>query len=269
MNYPYQKEFNHYCKHERHKADSTMLVVNRSLTVFWQYLDQSAINQVQASDIQNFLNSLETKLGLKENTINKYLSHIKQYYTFLYSHHLVDQYPIIEVNGRKFNRHRVYIINWMSHLPEIAQIKSIHPETIMMMLGIAQGYLPDEVLRLRYKTIIKKIESKSLRKYVKEHRNFDLSDNPYILGKKFGGYYPNDFHIAERCFPDRKLIGMPITLQSLRLSFVYSLLTRKDLTDQQLEQLLHANDKTLFYYRRNMQLYNELVEFKLPSTANN
>lgn len=160
MNYPYQKQFQRYCKTERHYADSTMLIVNLSLDVFWRYFQGSSdealnIKDIQASDIQAFLDSLETKLNLKKNTINKYLSHIRLYFTFLYSHGLIDHYPMLEINGRKFNRQRRYTINWMPYIPQIAQIKNIHPETVFMMIGIAQGFLPNEVLKLRYSSIIR------------------------------------------------------------------------------------------------------------------
>ena len=270
MNYPYENEFLEYCKKQKHYADSTLLIVNRSLIIFWNYINSGAgenlaLNNIQASDIQNFLNNLEIKLKLKESTINKYLSHVRLYFTFLYSHHLIAHYPMLEISGRKFNRQHVYKIDWMDKIEEIAQLKDIHPETIMMMIGIAQGYLPDEVLKLRYQTVEKKIKSSFLRKYLKNYLNFDNDANPYILGKKFGGYYPSDFHIAQKCIPDRKLIGMEITLQSLRLSYVYSILNRKNLTDQQLQDILHVKEKTLFCYRQNMMHYNQLIKFELPN----
>lgn len=269
MKYPYETAFHQYCKNERHYADSTLLIVSRSIVTFWNYFqngtdEQLNLNDLQASDIQNFLDSLETNLQLKENTINKYLSHIRLYFTFLYSHGLVDHYPMLEINGRKFSRKRKYVINWMSHIAEISQIKSIHPETVLMMVGIAQRFKPEEVLKMRYNTVIGKVTDDGLRKYIKKHVNFEIDDDPYLLGKKFGGYYASDFPLARMTEADRKLIGMPITLQSLRLSFVYSILAQKDKTDAELEKILRINSKTLFYYRDNMLRYNELIEFKMP-----
>lgn len=270
MKYPYEKEFIRYCKTEKHYSDSTMLVVNRSIAVFWKYYKDSyydkevKLDNVEASDIQNFLNNLETKLQMKKNTINKYLSHIRLYFTFLYSHKLVSQYPMLEINGRKFNRQHIYIINWMEKLPQIAQIENISPVTVKMMLGIGLGYFPDEVLRLRYNDVIDQITAPSLRQYITENTDFDQDPNPYILGKKFGGYYASDFHLAQVARADRKKIGMDITLQNLRLSYVYSILNQEDLTDKELKKILRVNSKTLFYYRQNMERYNTLKEFEMP-----
>ncbi|RVU76852.1 site-specific integrase [Lactobacillus xujianguonis] len=269
MKYPYENEFFAYCKNEKKYTDRTMLIVTKSVASFWNYYqngaDDATLDNIQATDIQNYLNSLETNLGMKKNTINKYISHLKVYFTFLYSHHLIKNYPVIEINGRRFNRKHIYVINWMDKLPQIAQIDGIHPETVKMMLAIALGYLPDEVLKLRYSDVYSKINSYELRQYLKKHTNFTNGDDPYILGKKFGGYYASDFHLSRRAEPDRKLIGMDITLQNLRLSFVYSILSREDMTDKQLQQKLKVNAKTLFYYRQNMMRYNILKEFELPN----
>lgn len=273
MKYPYEHEFFEYCKTEKHYTDGTMLIVTRSIQTFWNYYktsdndSETKLNNIQASDIQNFLNSLETKLNLKKNTINKYLSHIRLYFTFLYSHHLIDNYPMLEINGRKFNRKHIYVINWMDKLPQIAKIPNIHPVTIKMMIGISLGYLPEEVLRLRYDDVFPQINSYELRRYLKLNCDFTNDDNPYILSKKKGGFYASDFHLAQEAKPDRDLIGMDITLQNLRLSYVYSILNNKNLTDEQLQRKLKVNAKSLLYYRQNMARYNTLNEFQLKENS--
>ena len=243
-----------------------MLIVNLSLATFWRYCkgnNNASLNELEASDIQNFLDSLETALQLKKSTINKYLSHIRLYFAFLYSHHLIDHYPMLEISGRKFSRKHVYLIDWMDYLPQIAAIPQIHPETIMMLVGIAKGFYPDEVLKLRYSDIIGSVTNPDLKRYIKEHLNFSQNSDPYILGKEFGGTYPADFHLVQRLIADRKKLGMEITLQSLRLSFVYSILNRKNMTDQELEKILRINGKTLAYYRENMLRYNSFKKFTL------
>ena len=270
MNYPYEREFTTYCKNEKNYSDLTMLIVNKSLTNFWKYFEAgndagTPLSEIKAADIQNYLNNLETNLKLKENTINKYLSHIRVYFTFLYSHHFITDYPMVEINGRKFNRKHTYVINWMDKLPDIAKIPNIHPETVFMMLGISLGYLPDQVLKLRYNDVATRINSYTLRQYLKNHVNFSIDENPYILGKKYGGYYASDFHLAQKVRPDRELIGMDITLQNLRLSYVYSILSRKYLTDEDLLRILKVDIKSLVYYRQNMMRYNTLIEFSLDS----
>lgn len=58
---------------------------------------------------------------------------------------------------------------------------------------------------------------------------------------------------------------MDITLQNLRLSYVYSILSRKDLTDEDLLRILKVDIKSLVYYRQNMMRYNTLIEFSLDS----
>lgn len=269
MDYPYQPEFRRYCDYQKHYSDGTKLIMKKSLTNFWRYYSGNSvaaanINNVRDADIQAFLDDLETKLKLHKNTINKYLSHLKVYFTFLYTHHLINYYPVLEINGRKFNRERVFVINWMPYLPQIAKIPGIHPVTVKMMCATALGYFPEEVLRVHYRETVKQIHSPSLKKYLKEHVNFKQKADPYLLAAKKGGCYSSDFHLAQEAKVDRPKVGMSLTLQYLRLSYVYSILSQKKWNDLQLERKLRCNDKTLLYYRSNMFLYNKLRPFKLP-----
>lgn len=269
MDYPYQLEFTRYCKYQKHYADGTRLIMHKSLTNFWRYYQANSsteanINAVRDTDIQTFLDGLETKLKLRKNTINKYISHLKCYFAFLYTHHLIDYYPVLEINGRKFNRKRVFVINWMPYLPQIAQIPGIHAVTVKMMCGIALGYLPKEVLKLRYAETMQQIKSASLRQYLQKHVDFKQQANPYLLAAKKGGCYSSDFHLCQEARADRSKLGMSLTLQYLRLSYVYSILNQKTFNDFQLEQKLRCNDKTLLYYRSNMFMYNTLRPFSLP-----
>lgn len=63
----------------------------------------------------------------------------------------------------------------------------------MMLVGIAQGFYPDEVLKLRYSDIIGGVTNPDLKRYIKEHLNFSQNSDPYILGKKIWWYLPHRF----------------------------------------------------------------------------
>lgn len=170
---------------------------------------------------------------------------------------------MLEINGRQFNRKKVYLINWMKYLPKICQLPNLHFETVMMMLVTALGYLPEQALKVRYFDLAKQVKNPILKQYLQENLDLKNDDNPYVLGKKFGGAYSSDFHLAQKVKADREIIGMDLTLQSLRLSYVYSILSQKNLNDEQLMEKLQVNSKTLFYYRQNMNNYNELIKFDL------
>lgn len=185
------------------------------------------------------------------------------YFTYLYSHQFIDNYPILTISGRNFSRKQTYKINWMDKLPQIAQIDNIHPETIKFMAAISLGYKPTEVLSLRLNTLLYGLKDEGLKQYLKNHTEFHGSDNPYIISKKDGGHYASDFHIVQNIQPDKKLLGMPLTLQALRLSYVYSILSDSKKTDEELEEILRVNKRSLVYYRKNFLLYVNAEEFTL------
>lgn len=267
MAFPYKNQFNLYCKNEKKLSTNTIDLANKSVNTFWNYYatgsDDPNINIVNETDIRNFLDSLETELKFKKNTINKYLSHLKMYFTYLYSHQFIDNYPILTISGRNFSRKQTYKINWMDKLPQIAQIDNIHPETIKFMAAISLGYKPTEVLSLRLNTLLNGLKDEGLKQYLKNHTEFHGSDNPYIISKKDGGHYASDFHIVQNIQPDKKLLGMPLTLQALRLSYVYSILSDSKKTDEELEEILRVNKRSLVYYRKNFLLYVNAEEFTL------
>lgn len=267
MAYPYQKRFVDYCKKERKLTDSSIVITEKSIQTFWNYyangIDDASIDNVTETDLRNFLNSLETELNFKKNTINKYLSHLKVYFAYLYSRHLIKNYPILMINGRYWSRKHDVVINWMDKLPEIAKIDGLNPLTVKFMIGIYLGYEPKEVLHLRYKTAIHELKNDDLKQYLKVHCDFSHGDNPYIIAKKGGGAYASDFNLARKIEPDREVLGIPLTLQSLRLSYIYSYIADESKTDEEIRQILHINQKSLLYYRKNLLLYVNPIEFEL------
>lgn len=267
MSYPYKKNFRNYCKTEKRLTDASIVLTEKSADTFWNYyinsVDNPDINSVTETDLRNFFNSLETQLHFKKNTINKYVSHIKTYFTYLYSHHLIDNYPVVMISGRHWNRQHDVVINWMDKLPEIAQIDGLNPITVKFLLATALGYKPDEILQLRFNTVMRQLNNDILIDYIGNHCDFSHGDNPYLISKKNGGFYASDFNLARAIEPDREILGMQLTLQSLRLSYVYSKLSDKTKTDEDLKQILRINQKSLLYYRKNLLLYVHTHEFKL------
>lgn len=268
MTFPYENKFRIYCKQKKQLAPSTILLAAKSITTFWNYYatnigPNASINDVTTSDIRNFLDSLEQKMHFKSNTVNKYLSHLKMYFVFLAEYGFINSYPLFTLRGNKFDRKQKYVINWMSHLNELIQIKQLHPETIKMMTAISLGYKPDEILTMRINTLLDQITDSHLREYLQTHTGYTQDANPYLFATKSGDHYASDFNINQKIAPDRDLIGMQLTSHKLRMSFVYSILSNPKLSDEKILKTLRIPLKSLNYYRKNMMLYVETTEFKL------
>ena len=272
MAFPYQKQFRSYCKQKKKLADSTISLASKSVDTFWNYYaanlgEEAEVNNVRASDIRNFLDSLELKLHMKSNTVNKYLSHIKMYFIFLSEYGYIVGYPLLSLRGNKLDRRQHYIINWMSALPDLTKIKNIHPETVKMMTAIAAGFKPKEIMTLSTNTLLENIQNSEIKEYIKAHTDFTQNSDPYLFARKNGEPYASDFNINQRIAPDREIIGMQLTTHKLRMSYVYSILSNHHLSDNEIKQKLRISMKSLNYYRKNMTLYVETEDFSIKKES--
>lgn len=269
MSFPYENKFRAYCKQKKKLADSTISLASKSISTFWNYYTANVgkdadINEVKAGDIRNFLASLEENLHMKSNTVNKYLSHIKMYFVFLSEYGYIITYPLLTLRGNRFDRKQKYIINWMDHIPEIAKIKGIHPETIKMMAAVAVGFKPKGIVVLRTNTLLDLLKNDEIKQYIIKHTDYSNNDNPYIFSRKNGEHYASDFKINQTIAPDRSKIGMQLTSHKLRMSFVYSIISNHKLSDNEILQTLNISIKSLNYYRKNLMLYVATEDFQLP-----
>lgn len=185
------------------------------------------------------------------------------YFVFLSEYGYIITYPLLTLRGNKFDRKQKYIINWMLYLPDLTQNKDIHPETIKMMAAIAAGFKPKEIVVLKTNDLLRQIDSEEVKQYIKDHTDYSKSDDPYIFARKNGEPYASDFNINQRIAPDRKIIGMPLTTHKLRMSFVYSILSNHQLSDNDILKTLRITLKSLTYYRKSMTLYVETEDFSL------
>lgn len=271
MTFPYEDKFRIYCKQQKKLADSTISLACSSISTFWDYysgsLDATEANveNVTTGDIRNFLDSLENKLHMKSNTVNKYLSHIKMYFVFLNEYGYIITYPLLTLRGNRFNRKQHYVIGWENYLSKLIQIKNIHPETIKMMAAIACGFKPKEIMILHVNELLAKVKENDVREYIQNHTNFANNDNPYLFARRDDKHYASDFNINQKIAPDRSIVGMPLTTHKLRMSYVYSVLSNSKLTEADYIAKLRLSMKTLNYYRKNMTLYVETSDFELKN----
>lgn len=273
MAFPNEAEFRNYCKQKKKLANSTIDLASRSISTFWRYYSASLeseadITNVQANDIRNFLASLQEKLNMKSNTVNKYLSHLKMYFVFLSEYGYITTYPLLSLRGNYFDRKQEYVINWMDSLPQLIKIKKIHPETIKMMAAIAAGFKPKEITTLRTANLLDNIKNKTVKEYIKAHTDYSKDNDPYIFARKNGDHYASDFNINQKITPDRSIIGMTLTTHQLRMSFVYSIISNHQLSDNDVLKTLRISMKSLNYYRKNLTLYIKTTEFQLPKKTN-
>ena len=107
MLFPYEKNFNQWCS-SQNLAPRTITSINQSIYYFWNYFLQNSnsepkVSNVSAQDIRAFIDHLEQDQNKTISTINKYVTHLKKYFSFLYDHQLVKNYLFTDLHGYTFD----------------------------------------------------------------------------------------------------------------------------------------------------------------------
>ena len=104
MEYPYREKFLSWAKDVKHYRESTVMLYDYTVNSFYNYFYSQSehgndIRLVRPQDITNYLVNIQEQHHIVANTANKYYFHLKKYFTFLYSNHLIDEYPLIDLKN--------------------------------------------------------------------------------------------------------------------------------------------------------------------------
>lgn len=256
MNFPYQKNFNEWCK-SQNLAPQTITSINQSIFYFWNYFlknsnSEPKITNVSSQDIRSFIDYLEQYQHKTISTLNKYVTHLKKYFSFLYNHQLVKKYLFTDLHGYTFDRTPHICIDWIKNLKEIISWSEISLTTKKVLILIAYGFDPKTFLNLT-KSDISSIKNPDYRAIL----TTNTDENPLIFQTKTGKEISALTSLTRKIAPDKKVLNFDLTPRKLRLSYVYAQVNDPSLSDLQLMELLQCSRKSLTYYR------NQLDKIKL------
>ncbi|WP_076461489.1 tyrosine-type recombinase/integrase [Limosilactobacillus caccae] len=269
--FPYQEKYLNWCETVDLLSTRSVQLSQFVINDFFAYYadqhstDQIGLNQVTNADIRNYIAHLKEDRHLASRTVNKYISHLKKYFTYLYEQKLIKNYPLTTIKGLSFNRSGHYQIGWQRDIR--LMIGHVKPATIKLLLAISCGYHPDELLQLKWGDINSRLEDDRLSAALKKAPDFQLANDDYLFtdgrSEDSGRPLTSMVALANRVKDDREVLNLNLAPSKLRNSFVYSQVIREDMTDHQLMQLLHCNQKTLSYYRQ-CAIDADLTVYELP-----
>ncbi|MDE7056298.1 MAG: site-specific integrase [Lactobacillus sp.] len=268
--YPYQSQFETWATSVRHLANTTVVRASLAVNSFWNYyrtvaVNNCSLNDITESDIRSYLINLENREHLKASTINKYLSYIKIYFDFLFSHQIINTYPPFNIKGNFTSRKRNYIIGWNHQLSKIINIPNINVKSIALLTAVNLGFKPDDILSLRFSDIEPNLDNSKLRDYFVDHLDFKNSNNPFLFQNRSGKPYTLKTSLYVSLSNDSKALGFPLTITYLRLSYIYTLLTENNLSDPQLIEKLKISPKSLIYYKTQLITNISTKSFEINS----
>lgn len=248
--YPYLKNFNEWCS-SRNLQERTLNSINQSVNYFWNYYRDTSehpptLEAITGQDIRQFLVYLEVRQNRSIQTINKYVTHLKKYFSFLYDHQLMPNYVLTDIKGYSFDRTPHFCLDWIDNLEDIIAQSTVSLDAKKMLILIAHGYEPEKCLDLTLTKVKadKIITKQSYLATLSQPAGFDL-----IFHTKKGLPITALTSLSRRLLPDREVLNFNLTPGNLRLSYIYRLVNDSSLSDDDLMQKIRVNRKTITYYR--------------------
>lgn len=269
--YPYQNSFNIYLQNIKHSSSQTLHNINYCTSVFWNYyiknLQQGTeIEQVTENNIRDFLDYLYQFRKLKVTTINKYLTCLKSYFTYLYQQHFNSTIPTLAIKGYSFNRQKTVVIGWIDHLKELIQIPELKDNTRKALILIALGFKKEEFLRIKWNQVDSKLDDSFLKEWLKKHLDFTNTSDPTIFSAYAKNKKLHTIRSIQVCLADdQKYLPMESTITALRLGYIYTLVSNVENNDEYLMQRLNFTQKSLAYYKNNVLSYELIPYSKVKS----
>lgn len=255
-----EQEFINYCHQQRKLSEETIklnLYVIKDFFGFYSATTASNSFKITTNaDIRDYLHYLSTERQLSPRTVNKYLTNLKRYFTFLYGYGLIDKYPLFDIKGITYNRNITVYINWLNSINNF--IGSVSVDTIRLLSAISLGYKPEELLNLS-SSCISKVNNNVLKTYLEDHLIFAKSTSAFFLDKR-GHKMESLKSLYNHTKPDEEIIKMPLSPYKLRLGYLYTFASNPRYTDSFLLSKLRCSPKRLAYYKENAQRFN-LVDF--------
>lgn len=249
--FPYIKNFNDWCS-TRHLRPQTVVSINQSVSYFWNYYlanseHEPTLDLLTGQDIRSFLINLEVSEHRSVQTINKYVTHLKKYFSFLYDHELMPNYVLTDIKGHTFDRTPRFCVDWIDHLDEIVASSKVSLDTKKLLILIAHGFKPEELLSLQVPDTLTKVNNPTYQEILASPKLDGVE--PLIFHTKKGRPLSALPSLSRRILSDREILNLDLVPGKLRLSYIYRLVNDSSLSDDDLTRLIDSPRKSITYYR--------------------
>ena len=252
--YPHQTDFENWCRAAENLSDKSIDNANYCLNLLFTYgrgnFSSVDVNDITSSDIRDYLLQLREKESLSITTVNKYISYFKKYFYFLAVAGITPTYRMLDLKGFTFDRQKTFVVGWPDRLAELIPYLH-HPDTLWLLALTTLGYESKELLSLTWDDVKDQLSDDLVKKQLENSlTKHEGSPDPYIFASRSGKPYASTNNVMQHVKADKNLLApMPLTLTNVRISFVYSLISKQEYSDIELMKKLRLNSKSLAYYQ--------------------
>ncbi len=274
--FPYENRFRHYLDYDRNVENNTREDICRDVSNLFKHLrsfnaiyrENPNLSKLSSSDIRDYLNMLQVRKNIKNSTYNKHLTHLNVYFSFLFDQRLSSSLPTLPLRGLKRSNEILIPLTWAEDIHIFLKNDKLSYYTRMLLLLLKHYYPISQVLQPGFYGILtteafdsqeqlfiaefnnhmdslrKKQNSRDL--FLKSRVNFA---DPLLSLPGLHRYLKKDQQYCHIALVPRKLYQAVI---------FNAILTKQNLTDQQLATELHLDLTSLAYYRQ------ELLKLDIP-----
>lgn len=265
MSYPLQNIFENQLFKKRLSAQ-TVLSYRHDLENFFKFqaINQTAVDPtdpvaVTESDLRSYFNQIKKAAGITAATQNKILSHLNQYFIFLFQSGQSKSLPTLNLKSQKVLSGKSQHLNWTDQLAGLLADIHLTFYTRLTLLLSAHFYQPTEFLEPGFYQIW---EFEALTTFEKNFmQEFTLFHQPLVQKQQSADLFlkkRRDQKHPQLTLPalhkylkkDQSLLKLPLLPQTLRTDAIcYFLLKNRNLSSLDCCQKLHLDLNSLNYYR--------------------
>lgn len=148
--YPYQTIFENHL-FQQQLASTTILSYRHDLINLFHALQSNpqvtSPAQITAADLQEYLLQMKKAATITDTTYNKILSHLNQYFIFLFQVKLISSLPTLSLKGTMLKHANLIPTTWSEQLPKLLTNTELSFYTRLTLLLTAHFYAAAEFLQ--------------------------------------------------------------------------------------------------------------------------
>lgn len=262
MPYPLETAFHTFLKH---KVSSPTTIQNYDITLnqLFTFLEnqrqlggQASLKQINETDLRAFFNQQTITTG----TYNKKLSHLTQYFAFLYQRKVIHQLPTLALHGHAVSQKRSGNSHWLKFMPTLLRNASLHPYTRVTLLLLSHGYDIHEIILPHFYDVFSslKFSDPVEQGFIKQFQQFILplqrlqESQNLFLKLRINRQSPlmSLAGLHKYLKADQALVPFPLIPQQLHRDYImHELKAHPNFSQQQFCERLRLDSKSLNYYQ--------------------
>jgi len=264
-NFPYEKSFLQQLQSDNKQAQ-TITQYQLTLTDFFTYEQHfnptyhasGLLADISENDIKAYLDMLRTQRQFKTSTLNKSLSNLNGYFSFLFAHRTITSLPTFTIKGQPIPSEQP-VDDWPVQLPKLLANEDLHVYTRAFLLFTCKSFTANEMLTPNFYQQLKHLTfSTDEQVFLEKFKTFlqplqaDLNTQDLFLKQRKRGVDPHLSLAALHKYlgGDSQRAGLPLKPVLLRQSFVLWVLREHRTTPlAELMTSLRLDIASLGYYQ--------------------